>query len=194
MADRVRQRGSESDALGELAYVFDEVDAESHAEQRRVRRVAQLIEQESATLTGVLVSLAEQRTRVAFVLNDGWECTGWISAVGTDVVVVFGDDERRRVIRTAVVASVTPERSVRTTSTSGDRSAPLDATFEDVVRDLQAMETPLTVLAATGTSASGYLNWVGTDVAFLTANGPATSTSVGGSYVSLSALRVVVTR
>jgi hypothetical protein len=192
-----------AEVLSELAFVVDELDAEQLAEQRRSRRFNQLLERESSTFTGVLVNLAEQRTRVVIAI-EGWECRGFVAAVGADVVVVLGDDGQRSVIRMASVCSVTPEsRSSHAAAVSGDRLAPLDATFEDLLRDLQALEVPVTVLCETGATKSGRFHWIGIDVAYL---GPVPMSGVTGSatygsatygsgtYIALSAIRVAITR
>jgi hypothetical protein len=200
-------RAPEVDALRELAFVVDEFAAENEAENRRARRLNQLLDQESATLSGVLVSLSEQRARVVVRLTDGWECSGVIAAVGTDVVVVGGDDGQRNIIRISSIASTSVERTSPCASGSaGDRPGQLDATFEDFVRDMHALETPVTVLSSSATPSttspgastrsaaqSGVLQWVGVDVAYLARPRLGTSAPTG-NYLALNAIRVVMTR
>jgi hypothetical protein len=170
-------------------------DAYAHeaAEARRARRLSRLMERESSTITGILVELAERRVGVVIDLRDGLVVRGSITAIGTDVVIVFsGVTRQRSVLRTDAIAAV---RAVDAAEVTGDRSPTWSTTFHDIVTDLSGHEETVTVHVGGGDPLSGTLSWVGLDVLCLSATQSSADHQGTGplAYVALHSVIAVLT-
>ncbi len=189
--------GGASDDLTEDVTEFDshlvsDLAAEQHADTIRHRRLNRVMEEESATFAGVLVSLAERRTRCVITLNTGWSCRGTLSAVGADVVVVINDDQRRSLVRISSMDSVAPEETTAFStrgplSVTGDRPGLSSLTFESALRDLFAFEASLALVIGT-CSVPAPVQWLGTDVAMVRQPRQAIP-----KYVHISSIVAVIT-
>ena len=136
--------------------------AEAAGTRRRTRWTAEQLA-ESATLTGLLVDLAEQRCEIVVVTAAGRR-TLVLRCVGLDFCAGV-DRDRWVLIPLAAVAAVrTPSSLDRAGS---DRPPALDATLAEALTDLLDDRPRLTVTLASGEQAAGELRAVGADVVTL---------------------------
>ncbi len=150
---------------------LEELLATSHADGLRDRRLRGMVAREESTLSGVLVTLAEQRARVTIRTSSGWECRGSLTAVGTDVAVLRGDDFRSYSVRTSHISSVAPDRTSvpLAGNVTGDRQGSA-LSFESLLRDMHALDAAMHVVMD-GDSRAGVASWVGIDLACIVAAG-----------------------
>ncbi len=130
-----------------------------------------MVAREESTLSGVLVTLAEQRARVTVRTAGGWECRGALTAVGSDVAVLRGDDFRSYAVRTSHMASVAPDRTSvpLAGNITGDRAGSA-LSFDSMLRDMHALDAAMHVVMD-GDSRAGVASWVGVDLACIVAAG-----------------------
>jgi hypothetical protein len=178
-----------------LERALEELLADSHARSLADRRLSRLAAREESTLCGVMVTLAESRARVTIRTSCGWECRGALTAVGTDVVVVRGDDFRNYSVRTSHISTVTPDRSsVRLAGNiTGDRPGS-SLSFDALLRDMHALDAAMQVVMD-GDTRTGVASWVGTDLACIVAAGSGVSGQAAAlpCFVRLEAICAVIT-
>lgn len=139
-----------------------EVAADQSVRDRVRERSLRAVAAEEATLTGLLVDLAEQQSHVVVRTVAGRAHRGAIVATGRDFLVV------RESLRAPVfvpfhgVASVRPSASAHDDA-AGARPSPLGTTFAAILVVL-AVERPRVQVAAGDESLAGTLQSVGTDV------------------------------
>jgi hypothetical protein len=156
--------------------------AERRARERWLARAAE----EDATLTGVLIDLAERHVAVAIASCTGRRHQGAVSAIGDDFVALrtgAGDQ---------VLIALSAVRSVRTApqvgETWGDRATRAGVDLAGVLAGLAEEREQVLVLTADGNEAvAGEVRSVGRDVVVLRA-GPGQGAS---AYVPLGAVAEV---
>lgn len=154
-----------------LVDLLDEARAGDTGTARARERWLQRQAEEGATLAGTLLDLAERGSAVAVRTTAGRVTYGAVVAVGTDFVVVRGEDRRDSCVRLAAVATVRPQVGERHVSATGDRPAPLDLFLVEVLAGL-APGRPRVVLVTTGGELlAGELRAVGADLVTLRLDG-----------------------
>jgi hypothetical protein len=136
--------------------------AEAASTRRRTRWTAQQLA-ETATFTGLLIDLAEQRCEV--VLDTvARRCVLVLRGVGLDFCAGVDRDRWVLIPLEAVAAVRTPPP---VDAVGSDRSPPLDATLAEALADLLDDRPRLVVTLASGEQVAGELRAVGTDVVTL---------------------------
>jgi hypothetical protein len=186
-------RSPDSSWLAQLDDFAAEQSAHQSAEAIRSRRMQRAMEQDATTFVGVLVSLAEQRTRATVLLRSGWAYSGRITAVGSDALVMLGHDARRAVVRISAISSLTLDEqpssataSSTGTGVTGDRLGATSLTFDATLRDLCAYEADITLITTTS-PINEPVQWIGIDVA------RTGKPSQPGQYVRLESILAVMT-
>jgi hypothetical protein len=133
--------------------------AEAASTRRRARWTAQQLT-ESATFTGLLVDLAEQRCEVV-VETVTRRCVVVLRGVGVDFCAGV-DRDRWVLIPLAAVAAVRTQPPAD--PVGSDRSPALDATLAEALTDLLDDRPRLVVTLTSGEQVAGELRAVGTDV------------------------------
>jgi hypothetical protein len=135
---------------------------------------------EDGTFCGVLADLADGGASVQVHLRGGTKVAGAIRAVGADVVAVDPATGAG-----AIVVSLEAVVSVRGGPggrlVAGDRVAPSDLRFDDVLVELAAEREQVRMLTVDGGVVTGSLRTVGRDVVTLAGDGRADV--VGPTYL-----------
>lgn len=153
------------------------------ADRSRARWLARQAE-ESATLVGTLIDLAEHGHALAMSCIGGRRVDGAVRAIGTDVVVV--DDRAGDVVavRLAAIALVRPAPDVAAVVAAGARTPALDITFAELLGRTVDDRPEVSVALVTGGVVGGVLVAVGVDVATVRV-----ADDAGGlAYVALSSV------
>jgi hypothetical protein len=164
--------------------------ADQAAEDRRFRRLATQVDRESSTLIGILITLAERRSRCLVTMKSGWEWSGVTTGVGHDFAVILADDDRRAVLRLSALSSL---QTVDTDECTGENEAPIDNTFEALLSEFAGYEEEVTVVldqpSETKPLLTGKSAWQGSDMACIRgAHGTGTY-----SYVPIGSIIGLVT-
>lgn len=167
-ADRIELGGP--DLLGRLAewVATSQVDLAA-AEHRRVRWLRRAAE-ETATVTGVLVDLAEQGNPVVVTGWAGRRHRGVIEAVGQDFVGLRLADGSAVLVRTAAVAAVRADGGAPVVT--GDRGLAVDVELAEVLAAaVDDRPRLLVVTFADAEGMAGELRSAGRDVVVLRLDG-----------------------
>jgi hypothetical protein len=169
-----------------LQRLLDESRADSGRDARRRRRMLQALAEETATLRGTLIDLAERETGVIVRTLDGRNHRGRIRVVGSDFVVVATDAGDTWVPLVALeLVRLAP--GVRAGSATGDRSV-LDLELGEALGRVAPNHPEVAVQTVSGEPLIGRLRSVGADVVTLELNGSARQPC----YLRLASLLSVV--
>lgn len=161
------------DFMKQLTTWANDVQVVEAAQSRRRQRSLQQQAEESSTLVGMLVDLAERGTTIAIRTMRDVVHTGIPAVVATDFVLVR--NERVDVlVRLADIATVRVDPSVAARPATGDRPAALTLTFFDALFGM-VHARPRVVVGLLGAAQDllGELQSVGTDLVSLRADGSA---------------------
>ena len=149
--------------------------ADEAARERSQERSLRDAAEQSATFVGVLVDMAERGERVVLRTTTGRMLQGAIRAVGRDFVVIAGDASAAFVSLSGV-AAVRLHPGRRSEDTSGDRAAPVDASFAALLAGV-AGDRPRVQVGVTGEPhpVTGELRAVGLDVMTIALDGSTTA-------------------
>ncbi|MCU4183921.1 hypothetical protein K6U06_06075 [Acidiferrimicrobium sp. IK] len=131
--------------------------AAARSRERWLRRQAG----EAATLTGVLIDLAERGVTVTVTVRSG-SYTGRVVGVGRDFCLVAG--RAAVLVALGAVVSLAPLDEAGGSSFAepgGDREAPLDVALDDVLGMLAAELSPVRMVLSGGASVAGSLSAAG---------------------------------
>ncbi len=142
------------------------VDAAARARARA--RWLRIQADESATLAGTLMALAERAQPVVVDVVDQ-RFRGVVAAIGEDFVALHTDVDQQVLIRTAAIGVVRTEPGG--TTVVGDRSPLLEVSLASVLVPMSADRPTVLVRTLAGTSIRGELRAAGTDVVRLRADG-----------------------
>lgn len=146
--------------------LLDETRADTQSQQRVRERWLRRQAQESATLVGTLVDLAEAGAGVSIGMIGGGRHDGVPVGLGVDFVVL--DDRGEHVtIRIPAITLVRPHPGAGVPVATGDRAAALDLTFVELLARLVAGQPEVAVAVMSGEVVSGTMLSVGTDVVTL---------------------------
>ncbi len=146
----------------------DEDAARSRAQERWLHQQAV----EDARFAGLLLDLAERGSTVVIGTTAGPVLRGRLVAVATDFAVLGHDGGQRTFVALRAVATVRPEPGRRQGEAVADRSAPVDATWHDVLGGLAVDRPRVHVVSAGGAGAVvGELWAMGADVVTLRLDG-----------------------
>lgn len=163
--------------------LLDEARASSRASERVRERWLGQQAQESATLVGTLVDLAEGGVRVGIRVEGGRRHEGEITALGIDVVVLR-DRGEHVAVPVSAVSVVRPLPGATAGVAKGDRAAAIDVTFPEVAARLAPDRPEVAIALREGDAVAGVLLAAGLDVLTIrVAPGPE-----GLAYVSVSAV------
>lgn len=118
---------------------------------------------ETATLTGVLVDLAERATPAVVTLRSGVH-RGRVVGVGRDFCVLASRASVVVALDAVVSVAAGPASVAERTGTDGDRVAPLDLDLTDVLSLLSADRSPARLALAGGAIVAGSLLSAGAGV------------------------------
>lgn len=161
---------TDDDFVRALARMAAEVSADQSVRDRVRERMLRSVAAEEATLTGILVDLAEQQSQVVVRTLAGRAHRGAIVATGRDFLVIRDTPRAPVFVPFGGVASVRPSTSVLDDA-AGARSSPLDTTFAAILVVLAAERPRVQVAAAGDVPLAGMLQSVGTDVLTLRLDG-----------------------
>jgi hypothetical protein len=150
-------------------WVADAVARQASESRTRTRVLLQQAE-EDATLSGVLVDLAEQSSGVAVVTAAGNTHPGEIAAVGSDFCVVWTRRDVPVFVPLRGLVAVRAQPGTGHHRLTGDRPAPLGASFGAVLGGVAA-ERPRVQVHTVSHSVTGELRAAGLDVVFVNADG-----------------------
>ncbi|MCB1003576.1 MAG: hypothetical protein KDB35_05260 [Acidimicrobiales bacterium] len=161
--------------------------ADAAADQRRRQHWLERQDGADATFAGVLVELAERGRRVSLTTVSGQRLTGWLLAVGTDVVVLEDPTGTRSLVALRAVSAageVDPHGAGE--RLTGTAAATADTTLSEVLAEL-ATERPEVSMSfgAQGAHLRGRLVSVGRDTAALRLDGAG-----GTAFVALANVEV----
>lgn len=143
--------------------VLDEARADDQAQGRARERWLRRQAEESATLVGTLLDLAESGVDVALSTLGGRRHDGPIVGLGIDVVVL--EDRNERVaVRLPAITTVRPRPGAALVVAAGDRAAVLDLTFVELLARFVDERPDVSVALLSGEAVTGRLVGVGTDV------------------------------
>ena len=171
------------DALHELNRWVAETQVDDAIELRRRSAWLRRQADEEATMTGVLVDLAEHGRAVTLYLGNGRRHRGTIAAVGRDVVELRSTVGERVVVALDALDSVRP--STDADAVPGDGPVPTDVRLVERVRRLAEQRERVLIVGRNGEATSGEITSVGRDVVRVALDGG------GLAYVSLTALAEV---
>ena len=143
--------------------LLDEAKADAQAQSRIRERWLRRQAEESATLVGALLDLAESGAGLSIWTIGGRRHDGTVVGVGTDVVVLAERGEHV-VVQVAAISVVRPRPGTRTGVPTGDRPAALDLTFTELLARVVGGEPDVALATATGEVLAGSLVAVGVDV------------------------------
>jgi hypothetical protein len=135
----------------------------SRVRERNLRAAATA----EATLLGVLLDLAEQNAPVLARTTSGRTVQGRVCVVARDAIVVESSGGVLTHVQLSHVASVRPPaaRAIGWGEPAGDRSAPRDTSFANLLADLAAERPRVAVtVAGEGTVMRGELRAAGADI------------------------------
>lgn len=157
---------------------LDDARAHEHQRARATERHLRLVAEESATLLGSLLDLAERGTPVRVTTSSGRRHVGPLQLVGQDFVVVAD-------VWVALTAVGSVGTSTGSSVATGDRPA-LDLYLVEALARLVPERPELAVVTVGGDVVAGQLRAVGADVLSIRLDGDG-----GMAYVpSASALEV----
>ncbi len=180
-----RLLGGEQRLERALARWMADASVDEAARARARARWLQVQAEESATLLGTLVGLAERGAAVVLELT-GHRVRGTVSGVGVDFVAVQADAGRSVLVPTAAIAVARAEPGGD--DVVGDRSPVLDLTLGAVLRPVAADRPTVLVRTTTGAPIRGELRAAGTDVVRLRVEGDPPATV----WVALAAVVSIV--
>lgn len=139
--------------------------AAARAREAWLRRQAEA----EATLTGLLVDLAERATDVMIDLAAGEQTArGRLQAIGTDFVVVTTRDRRLCLVATTAIVALRAVDASGARGAAGDRLSPLGTSLVDALALLAAERPPIqVVLRPAGRTIAGQLASVGADLVII---------------------------
>ncbi|MEA3020103.1 MAG: hypothetical protein QOI47_1627 [Actinomycetota bacterium] len=143
--------------------LLDDARADTQSQQRVRERWLRRQAQESATLLGTLVDLAEAGSGASIGIGGGRRHDGVPIGIGSDFVVI--DERSERVaIRLGAVTLVRPRPGSGASPASGDRAAALDLSLVELLARLSGAQPEVAVALGTGEIVAGSLLAVGVDV------------------------------
>src|SRR5687768_3385987 len=153
-----------------LQKLLDDARTQEGRASRRRQRILRTLAEESATLQGALVDLAERGTDVVLRIIDGQAHRGAIRLVAGDFVVI-GSDVGDIWVANSAVDSVKPSPEERHSAATGDRPA-VDIVLGDALGRVAPDRLPVAVRTAGGDSIVGVLRAVGSDVVTIELDAP----------------------
>jgi hypothetical protein len=153
-----------------LQKLLDDARTQDGRASRRRRRILRTLAEESATLQGALVDLAERGTTVALRTTDGQAHRGAIRLVGGDFAIV-GSAAGDTWVAVSAIDSVRPSIEERHGAATGDRPA-VDILLGDALGKVAPERPVVTIRTAGGDSVVGELRAVGSDVVSVELDGP----------------------
>jgi hypothetical protein len=177
--------GDADDLVAMLArWAAGERRREASAARVRERRLRQQLS-EAATLTGVVVDLAERREVVSLLVGSD-RVVGRLVAAGADFYVI--EDPASGAPSLVAAAAVAAVAAAGGAVASGDRAPVLGLHLADALAELAAEMVPARLRLTGGQSVSGTLVGAGLDVVTLRpAHGPSVHAAMGA--VQVCALR-----
>ena len=168
-ADRTGNGLPAPDLLSELeAWAADARVHEAAAARARERWLRQQAE-ESATLLGQLIDLAERNITVVVSTRSGRRHRGHVVAVGTDFVALRSEATQ---VLVAIDAIATVRTLPEVRAVIGDRVVAVSLELIDVLLGLAADRPRVVIGAADADAVAGELRSVGTDVVTVRCDGP----------------------
>lgn len=155
------------------------------AAQRARERWLQEVAAQEATLTGVLLDLAERRSPVAVSTFSGRRHRGAIASVGADFVALHPSSGPDVLVAMSAVAAVRTLPGEE--ATVGDRVGVVHLTMAEVLSELAADRERVVAVAGTEQLA-GELRSVGADIAVLRTDGA----PPGTAYLPLATVSEVM--
>src|SRR5687768_1327058 len=152
-----------------LQQLLDDSRSKEGRASRRRQRILRTMAEESATLQGTLIDLAEGGTEVVLRTMDGQSQRGAIRLVAGDFVVLTTNGGNTWVA-TSGIDSVRPSSDERHGAATGDRSA-VDMILGDALGRVAPERPPIAIRTTGGESVLGALRAVGSDVLTLELDG-----------------------
>ncbi len=157
------QGGPSGDATGPDRAAARDARLAAAADQRRRTRFLTAQAAEDASVSGVLLDLAERADAVTVTSCLGHELHGRITALGVDFVTLTGP-ESEVVVMTAAIQSITVPVAATVT---GDRFEALEVALVDVLVTMAPDRPEVEVRTVAGQAITGTLHAAGRDVVLI---------------------------
>ena len=153
-----------------LQRLLDETRVDAGRDSRRRRRVLQALAEETATLHGALVDLAERQSNLVVRTVAGHTHRGQLRVVGDDfIVLTTGGTETW--LPVDALELLRPALTERNAPATGDRSS-VDLRLAEALGRVAPDRPDVSVQTASGESMLGTMRAVGADVLSLELDGP----------------------